>query len=86
MPSTEWPTEWPEHLDELRTRLGELDDLGHAAHLLGWDQQTYMPPGGAPARGHVMATVERLHHDRLTEPALGALLDELGPWAGGGAA
>ncbi len=83
MPSTEWPTEWPEHLDELRTRLGELDDLGHAAHLLGWDQQTYMPPGGAPARGHVMATVERLHHDRLTEPALGALLDVLGPWAAG---
>jgi carboxypeptidase Taq len=81
MPSTEWPTQWPEHLDALRTRLGELDDLGHAAHLLGWDQQTYMPPGGAPARGHVMATVERLHHDRLTEPALGALLDELGPWA-----
>ena len=37
-------------LQMLKTRLGEIQDLNRAAALLGWDQQTYMPPGGAAAR------------------------------------
>ena len=36
--------------DELRNRLAEIIDLGAASAVLGWDQQTYMPPGGAEAR------------------------------------
>jgi carboxypeptidase Taq len=61
----------------LRERLAELDDLGAAGRLLAWDQQVMMPPRGAPARGEVMATVERLAHARATDPELGALLDAL---------
>jgi carboxypeptidase Taq len=55
--------------------LGEIADLGHAGQLLAWDQQVMMPPAGAPARGEAMATISRMHHDRLVAPQLGALLD-----------
>jgi carboxypeptidase Taq len=64
-------------LATLRERLGELDDLTQAAALAGWDEQTYMPPGGATARGEILATLGRLAHARLTDPELATLLDEL---------
>jgi carboxypeptidase Taq len=38
------------HLQQLRQRLAELTDLHAASHVLGWDQQTMMPPMGAAAR------------------------------------
>jgi len=64
-------------LDELRGRLLEVNDL-HSAHaVLHWDQSTYMPPGGAAARGRQQATLARIAHEKLTDPALGRLLDEL---------
>ena len=66
---------------ELKARLLEVDNLQHAAWLLGWDQKTYMPSGGAPARARQMATLERLKHEKLTDPAVGRLLDELQVWA-----
>lgn len=64
-------------LDELKTRLLEVDDLKGAAALLCWDQQTYMPPGGSAARGRQMATLSRLAHEKLTDAAVGRLLDQL---------
>jgi carboxypeptidase Taq len=60
---------------ELAERLAVLDDLERVAALLGWDQETKMPPAAAPLRGEHLATLGRLHHERLTDPALGALLD-----------
>lgn len=62
-------------LAELKTRLLEINDLNHAAALLGWDQATYMPSGGAPARGRQMATLGRLAHEKFTEAAVGKLID-----------
>jgi carboxypeptidase Taq len=63
--------------DELKARLLEVNDLGSAAALLRWDQATYMPPGGAEARGRQTATLGRLAHEKFTDAALGRLLDEL---------
>ena len=37
-------------INQLKNHLAEIDDLKHAVHVLGWDQQTYMPPGGGEAR------------------------------------
>lgn len=71
------------HLDELRRRAGELADLNGIGGLLLWDQNTMMPPGGAGPRADQFEALERIQHDRLTDPALGRLLDELGPWAAG---
>ncbi len=67
----------PQRLDELKTRLLEVDDLRAAGAVLNWDQTTYMPPGGAPARARQLATLARLAHEKLTDPALGKLLEEL---------
>jgi len=64
-------------LDELKARLLEVNDLGSAAAVLRWDQATYMPPGGAEARGRQTATLGRLAHERFTDAAIGRLLDEL---------
>lgn len=57
--------------------LGEANDLRSAAELLSWDQTTYMPPGGAAARGRQIATLQRLAHEKFTEPAIGRLLEQL---------
>ena len=70
-------------LDELKTRLVEVNDLESANALLNWDQSTYMPPGGAPARARQSAALGRIAHEKFTDPAIGKLLDELQPYAEG---
>jgi hypothetical protein len=47
-------------LAELKLRLLEISDLTAAGALLGWDQSTYMPRGGAPARARQGATLSKL--------------------------
>jgi len=64
-------------LEELRQRLAEIDDLHRAAAVLGWDHATYMPPGGAEARGRQIATLERLAHEKFTHPSVGRMLTDL---------
>jgi len=64
-------------LQELKTLLLEVNDLNGAAALLHWDQSTYMPPGGAAARGRQMATLSRLAHEKFISPEVGKLLDDL---------
>lgn len=71
-----------EKLEELKRRLQEVDDLRKAAAVLNWDQSTYMPPGGAAARGQQLATLGRLAQEKFTDKEIGRLLDELRPWAG----
>ncbi len=66
---------------ELKARLQEINDLNSATALLNWDQSTYMPPGGAAARGRQQATIGRIAHEKFVDPDIGKLLDELEPWA-----
>jgi carboxypeptidase Taq len=61
----------------LLEHLGEVNDLRAAADLLGWDQTTYMPPGGAAARARQLATLQRLAHEKFIDPTIGHLLDKL---------
>jgi carboxypeptidase Taq len=68
-------------LQDLKTRLMEIDNLNSANALLAWDQTTYMPPGGAEARGRQMATLSRIAHEKFTDPAIGKLLDDLRTYA-----
>jgi carboxypeptidase Taq len=69
-------------LEELKRRLSEIGDLGSAGAVLGWDQATYMPAGGATARARQGATLSRLGHEKAVDPALGKLIDSLTPYAG----
>ena len=64
-------------LSELKRRLLEIGDLNFAGAVLSWDQATYMPPGGAAARGRQSALLSKLAHERSTDAALGRLLDAL---------
>lgn len=63
-------------LEQLKQRLGEIDDLSKAAAVLDWDQQTYMPPGGLEARSWQLATLQRLAHEKFTCKEMGDLLQE----------
>ncbi len=71
----------PDALPALRQRLAEVADLGHAAAVLEWDQETFMPAGGAGGRGRQIATVRRIAHERFTDPAVGEWLDAVVPEA-----
>ena len=66
-------------LPALRSRLAEVADLAHAAAVLEWDQEVFMPPGGAEARAQQVATLRRVAHERFTDDAVGALLDAAEP-------
>lgn len=70
----------PPALDELKSRLQEIDDLGCARAVLSWDQSTYMPPGGAIARARQMARLSGIVHEKRTDPAIGRLLDAVQPY------
>nr|MBO2507527.1 hypothetical protein [Bacillota bacterium] len=54
-----------------------MSDLSKAAAVLAWDEQTYMPTGGARARADQQATLSRLIHSLFTSPEVGELLDQL---------
>ncbi len=70
-----------EKLNQLKSLLAEVTDLHFVGFLLGWDQQTYMPPLGAEARGQQMATIDKLAHIKFTSDEVGRLLDDLQPAA-----
>jgi carboxypeptidase Taq len=62
---------------ELKERLAEVWDIAKSASILAWDQQTKMPPAGAPGRAEQLATLGRIAHDKFTAPEVGHLLDGL---------
>ncbi len=68
-------------LDRFKQLIIEITDLGRAEALLGWDQQVYMPRGGAEDRGNVLETVAGLSHKMFTSKEMGDLLTELLPYA-----
>jgi len=67
-------------IKQLKGLLAEIADLEKIGALLSWDQQTYMPPGSSGSRGHQMATLARLAHQKFTSDEIGKLLDELQPY------
>jgi carboxypeptidase Taq len=66
-------------LATLKERLAEISDLNRAAGVLGWDQRVMMPLRGNEARAEALATLDRISHDRFTDPEIGRLLDRLAP-------
>lgn len=61
----------------LLPKLEELAHLRAAGALLSWDQAVLMPPKGGAARAGALATIESIAHERLTDPELGGLIEEL---------
>ncbi|MCB1151683.1 carboxypeptidase M32 [bacterium] len=54
-----------------------LHALGSALSLLGWDQETMMPPAAVAHRADVRSHLSGLVHDGTVDPAFGDLLAEL---------
>jgi len=69
--------DYQKKLTELKSLLAEVSDLNNAAAVLGWDQATYMPSGGAPARGRQMATLAKVAQEKFIDKKIGKLLDQL---------
>jgi carboxypeptidase Taq len=65
---------------ELVKLLQEVNNMQRAAAVLRWDQSTYMPPGGAPARSRQLATLQQLAQEKFTDKRIGRLLDALEPY------
>lgn len=57
--------------------MAEIRAFAGVSNVLAWDQETYMPPRGAAARGEQLAAIEGAVHDRLTAPALAEALARL---------
>ncbi|MEO6951617.1 MAG: carboxypeptidase M32 [Polyangia bacterium] len=60
--------------DQLAAAFLRIHHLDHLQQIVGWDQSTYMPPGGAEARGAALGEMAGLLHRLRTEPQLAAWL------------
>ena len=59
----------------LREHLAPIEDLKAAAAVLSWDQETFMPDGGAEARAQQLSTLQSMAHERFVADETGELLD-----------
>ena len=66
-------TLYAELVEHLRTT-AILESCGS---VLGWDEQTYLPPGGAEHRANQMSLLSGLTHEQRTASHVGELLGEL---------
>ncbi|WP_417851816.1 carboxypeptidase M32 [Thalassoglobus sp.] len=62
---------------KLVEHLKGLGLLRSCASVLGWDEQTNLPPKGAEHRANQLALLAGLSHDRATDPVIGELLEQL---------
>jgi carboxypeptidase Taq len=58
----------------LNTKLVEIQHLRDASAVLSWDQETYMPAGGGPARADQIAFLQTLAHDKFVSQDIETLL------------
>ncbi|MBL27326.1 MAG: carboxypeptidase M32 [Rhodospirillaceae bacterium] len=59
---------------ELERRFRRIANIEGASAILQWDWATMMPPGGADSRAEQLATLSVLHHELITDPAMGDLI------------
>ena len=63
--------------DELLEHWRKATLLASCSSQLSWDEQTYLPPGGAAHRAEQLSLLAGMVHERLTSPRLGELIGEL---------
>lgn len=62
---------------ELTRLLRETAVLASCSSVLSWDEQTFMPTGGAQFRSEQLGLLAGMTHERATSPRIGELLSEL---------
>jgi len=65
----------PSALESLKSKTSDLDALHAALAMMEWDQQTYMPRGGAEARAEHVGLLSRMQHEILTSDEFRKALD-----------
>lgn len=63
------------HYERVMEIYREVSDLYRSVAMLGWDQETYMPPKGVTSRGRQLGTLTGLIHERLTSHSMRAALE-----------
>ena len=63
--------------DELLSNLKDIEMVGQIGGLLGWDQEVMMPLKAAAIRAEQLAWISKAGHEKITNPRIGELLDEL---------
>lgn len=66
----------PTALDALKSRLFDVNALNAAMAMLDWDQQTYMPKGGANARAEHSSFLARMAHEAFVSEETQRALEE----------
>ncbi len=66
----------PTALDALKSRLFDVNALNAAMAMLDWDQQTYMPKGGASARAEHSSLLARMAHEAFVSEETQRALEE----------
>ena len=62
---------------EYLEHMHKVADLRYASAILQWDQETYLPPKGAPIRGQQIATLSETAHNWFVQDSFGELLEQL---------
>jgi carboxypeptidase Taq len=65
-----------ESISALKERLYDINALHSAISVMDWDQQTYMPEGGAEARAHHVGILSRMGHEMASSDAMGRLIED----------
>src|SRR5438128_331191 len=60
-----------------KSKMQRIADIKAASAVLQWDQETYLPSGGAHFRGQQISTLSELSHQLFSEDSLGDLLNDL---------
>ncbi len=59
--------------------MADVNALGAAASIMDWDQQTYMPAGGADARAAHVGILSRMRHEIFISDEVGTLIENSTP-------
>jgi len=62
---------------EYKNTMQKIADVKYSSAVLQWDQETYLPPKGADARGRQIATLSEVAHEMFTTEKVGNMLQEL---------
>lgn len=66
-----------ELLEKLSAKQKHIHSLGSIAELLGWDEQTLLPPDSADQRQEQNATMAAVIHQAQIDPEIGKILDQI---------
>lgn len=63
--------------ENYKQKMQRIADIKAASAVLQWDQETYLPQGGAHFRGQQISTLSEIAHQFFSEDSLGNLLKDL---------